>query len=304
MTQAQPESQSPQPPPAPGPFGRVMKWLQGLVQASAILAAAGYLSLRSHFNYLGVSANGPIGAEAYLRECAYMAYEVIGRVALPALLLGFAWMVADLLGHLMIARKAAWRRAVTMLGTRGSAVLSHSIMARVLLAYLLVVYVYMIEVSPLIQLDAVAIGPLKKEQLEALDFKYFDVVFFSCLVAFWLCHRASTHNSRSSWWNLCWLATLLLCVHLPNLFGRTIHARNYQVARVTSKDPEGARCGLLILNTGKNLVLWRVQNGVGEFLSASADANEVSFQGKPVDLLETARQGERERNLTLPHCLP
>jgi hypothetical protein len=283
--------------------------LEKLTKIAGIVAVFGYLSLRSHLNFLGVPSQATLGVDRYLME----AYQFLSALCYsPDLLL--LVLAAGLCISLAQARAAdpsthftVWRKL------EGHLSLTKWLRGGVPpLALIIGACGLMLRELQLMTLSgtAVAVGALRessnKMALAAMPVRaagedHFLLVALFCaggIAAYRLRPRDLAPFPTAVWKSFAF-ALILLALQLPILYGAFLRPAIYSKVEVRQKDYP-AVCGALIVDTGERLVLWRANNGRGwvEVLS-SKDAHMRALGD--VDVLAEAGRSFKKLE-DIPSC--
>lgn len=224
--------------------------LDFILKLGAFGAAAGYMSLRAHFNTFGIPALAHLGAERYLLEVYVFAIGLLSR-AVP--------LVAGLALVAIAARPLFRRISATRLRPY-----SDTVVIAVLLVSLVVVALH----EP--NLD-MAVGPLDGSARLGLPAWLFYVLLLSALIGIIYLSavaRASppdTGNGKQQVRRRAVAVTLgFVCVALPAVFGASVREARYPLVRISPHGAEPVQCGLALYQDDKALFVWRAEAGTGQ----------------------------------------
>jgi hypothetical protein len=308
--------------------------IQSAVKATSVLAACGYISLRAHFNRLGLSMGGA-DTERYVQETWRFVYVMVQEYALPIGALVLLWAG----WRAWAERRVAAHRAKAGRPPRVAEPLS--LMAAALLAYV----VYRLGVASVYGADIAVGRELDSGVLRGAhaSFRVMNLLVYPCVAAF-ACmsvwrdggHVAgvlawSRLAARWMWW--------VVALHIPITFGLTVHGASYPRCRVVTKASEGheaqaghpapakgegepqpaapsgpmaekdvgttARddsfCGLLIAQTKESVTVWRARRGHAE--TVIMPANDVEILVYEIrDLLSEAANATENHDQDFPNC--
>ena len=253
----------------------------------------GYLSLRSHANYIGIPGVTGLSVVVFLAEChvfvvSTLSYLFLG--ALVSLLIYVVTLIILVFIHKKIAFElvnswcvscASWLRC----SASGNAV-------TIVVLIFLVAWI-------LLCLGAdtdVAVGTLRAEALRPAS-RYPYIVSLLLLVGILLCWRPSFDVPRREFsLRHTAVVTLLVLVTilLPAIFGRNVRPARYPLALVMEKENAKNSCGLLVVLTDQTAVLWmNVGPGsspAGTMRIVPHDGFKSITEGPLVDLLEVGRK--------------
>ncbi len=280
-----------------------------LAKIAAALAALGYISLRSHLNYLGISSMTSLGADRYLMETYALVYEGVIRSAF-ALMAAAPVALGGYLGILLLLRCSATFRRLWSHRRRGIEKLSGSLPGLIVLS---------LSTSGLVALllsleTDVAVGPLKPDHLQHQGEWRFETALLVCLIGFPLTRYVLRSLALKSWpevwpglalgiWRLNLLVLAGWAFLVPLLFGQAAQSTSYTLARVTAKETKISSCGLLVLETDERLLLWQAVGRRGQVLSVPAEQVTALDLGQALDLLDVARgAAQGPPGATFPDC--
>src|SRR3954453_13789402 len=204
-----------------------------LAKITAALAALGYISLRSHLNYLGISSMTSLGADRYLMETYALVYGGVIRSAF-ALAATAPAALGAYLGTLLLLRYSTTFRLIWSHRRRGIEGLSHSLPGLIVLSvspFGLVTLILSLETD-------VAVGPLKPNHLRHQGEWRFETALLVCLVGFplirYVLRSLALRSGPEIWpglalgvWRLNLLALAGWAFLVPLLFGQTAHSTGY-----------------------------------------------------------------------------
>jgi hypothetical protein len=284
------------------------------VKASGILAACGYISLRGHFNRLGLSMGG-VDAERYAMETWNFLHVMVQRYALVVGTLALAYVgsraAAVKWESVRRVRRGAAGRQRRPPGLAAPLV----VMAGALCTYA----IYRNGIS-LIRPD-MAVGLLDPAVLAGArpSAHTMDLLVLPCVAAFafmsgWRRGEGAASErdesepsgpvawahqaARWMWW--------VVALHAPLAYGLALHGSSYPACRLVPKGgderaPEGAGCGLLIAQSKEWVTIWRARRGHAETLIVPADEARLVVY-RLHDLLTEAEIAAREPKGDAPDC--
>jgi hypothetical protein len=280
---------------SPVPFQRIARWIEQSLKITALLVVFGYMSFRSHMNYLGISSLAPLPSERYLMEAYQWLLVTIMPLAGPVpvvgvLLLAIVYALGRFFRRVPNHKKEdAWR------WWQGEVVS---------VAILLVLTVGLIVLRLRFGEDAVAenisVGPLLTNKLPDIDGLRTDRYIYQCLcticaatyafLAFTrLRGRARRSPQRFAVRCLSYVALGMLALQIPLLFGRVLDSNKFAEVTVRQKEEKLPVHGLLVLETSESFVVWRVIDGNGETVAVPRDTVLQIEIGASADLLDWAR---------------
>jgi hypothetical protein len=280
-----------------------------LAKIAAALAALGYIALRSHLNYLGISSMTSLGADRYLMETYALVYGGVVRSAF-ALAAAVPVALGGYLVILLLLRYSTTFRRIWSHRRRGVEKLSNSLPGLIVLSLStcgLVALILSLETD-------VAVGSLAPGHLRHQGEWRFETSLLVCLLGFplarYVVHSLALRSGPEVWPGLAlgiWRLNLLVLAGwaflVPLLFGQTAQSTSYTLARVTAKETKISACGLLVLETDKRLLLWQAVGHRGQVLSIPADQVATVNLGRALDLLNIARDGAQgPPGATFPDC--
>jgi hypothetical protein len=267
---------------------------ENVAKLGGLLAAAGYLSLRTHLNRYGLSVTVSLGAERYLTEIWPIVSWFVARYALlSAVLTIFA-----------LAIEPWWRR------TRGPAVLTNVHARWVLVAWLAVATVVLgLFLGHWPRDPDLAVGLLPADALYAIaseDRSWLVDLLCASVVAglFALGHvrrRADVDTvavAARRIGQILWVAIVLM---IPVAYGSSVRDRRYPVALVSSADGRSITCGLLVAATSDSATLWRAESRVGSTVQISRDRGDSVRIGRLEDLALDAAVAANTGSM-IPDC--
>jgi hypothetical protein len=96
----------------------------------------------------------------------------------------------------------------------------------------------------------------------------------------------------------------LVALQLPIVYGRTLHNSEYLKAQVLLSAGKGSIeqepiCGLAVLSTNSDLMLWQVQSGFGSIRVIPKSEIRQTITGESADVWEVAGKAARKRPISL-----
>lgn len=271
--------------------------IENLLKTGGALAVLGYMSLRAHLNYLGISNAAPLSTERYLMEVYHWLMVTVPPLLGTALL---ACLVTC--AGIAVYRTIQARRQRAHAGTRlmipGSPDWHHSdlaawiafLAAAVLLAAGNILYPRPpadILVGPIVLSDIPDPGRLARAKT------YYMLLCVGC-VALGMYLRCSALRGVAARQRLrrllrggTWLAFAIMLVWVPLFFG--VAGRSFSYPKVQVNTAGGAFSGHLILDSDSGLTLWTLQHAEGHSIHVPRDSIQDIAVGKLEDVLEVAR---------------
>jgi hypothetical protein len=245
--------------------------LEKIAKISGFIAVFGYLSLRSHLNYLGIPSQAMLGVDRYLAE----AFQFLTALfCTPDLFLVAAVAVlfialAQVAGSIPSTQFSRWRRLQS----------KYNLLSRlrgvapplVLIAVLCGVTLRGLQLLTSSGFS-VAVGTLqfaKDGELAATAFRpagedQFLLAALFCALGF-IAHRWRPTELRTFpevLWKAMAFGLILLALQLPILYGIFVRPATYSKVEVQQKDRPSI-CGVLVLDGGERIALWRAKSGKG-----------------------------------------
>jgi hypothetical protein len=267
---------------------------------TALFAVLGYISIRAHFNYLGVSFTRPLGLERYLVETYLFAAAVAYKLLWIALIGALAAAPVLLLRRTNRAARSAVQRIET--GHRSSAFQAGSL--TVLAAGSLWL------ITTLGQQD-VLVGALSESIVSHRRPWRFDLALVLVVAGLLSRRLAQTREtageeSRQSvpailvGLQLVPLAALATLV--PVLYGEAAHPTEFPFVQVQLKDTNAPTCGLLMLNTTSEITIWQAAHGRGRLTVLPSSRIAATAMGRLDDALSLAVTAAKTPNVVIPPC--
>jgi hypothetical protein len=285
-----------------------------LVKLSAILGAFGYMSLRAHLNYLGISSTSSLGVERYLMET----YNLVGTILIPLFLILLGGAIAFVLIYpigFFVLKIQKVKLAVQTLQKYVSKQSKTSMLPVLLIALLLLFYIWLFRVLTNSGADTdVAVGRLVVDRLNHSDVDwFFYLVCIVCVVGYSIYSKYSekknnlkavaASNLRKFLWTLFAFALTLLAVQLPILYGVLVRSTDYPLAQVQYDTTESQTiCGVLVQDASSSLTLWKAENGVGHLIVIPQSRVRLMSTGGMIDLLKAARENAANPAAARPDC--
>lgn len=334
-----PHPTPPDSPEAPAPAKAVdrsagaanlFEMVEKVVKLSAVLGAFGYMSLRAHLNYLGVSSTSSLGLERYLMETYNFAattfVEVVVLIAIALLI----FLLLNFIGRLVLRNERA-AGAAQRLCAWGRRMRGKPFLPGALLLATLGYYFWLLATLSRHGAHAdVAVGRLVPEQLQQGDLSWlFYRTCIVCVVGYLVYSYFSRTNSVAAEsasgviasgpsrtpaalvqgrltrfvWVSFLLAIVVLALQLPLLYGRLVRSPVYPLVRVVAGNGNASPvCGLLVLETSSELSLWRAENGIGTVVLLPRSSLNLANTAQTLNLLTLARAAAENPTLAKPDC--
>lgn len=307
---------------------KLLELAEKVVKLSALLAVFGYMSLRAHLNYIGISSTSSLGLDRYLMETYTLATTTFVNIVIILTVMFILLLPLYLLGRVIMRyqrisgpARRAWARLEKL---RASPFLPG-----VLLLLIVVYYFWLLAMLTrnAAHID-VAVGELKADQLSDVSglswiyYRTFIVCLFSYLAYSYFAPAAQqqpsppdvgeTTKARPGMttlrlarygWIAFLLATLMLALQLPLLYGRLVRSPVYPVVQVMTTERDAVPvCGLLVLETATGLSLWRAEKGIGLVVVLPRSNMRVVNTGQTLNLLRLAREAAANQATVKPDC--
>lgn len=268
---------------------QALEFAEQATKLGALVAVFGYMSLRSHFNFIGVPLMRPVSIDRYLMEL----YHLLSALLWPIILL--ALPIALVLGlAACIEKSVIWSRV------RENVTLS------AVTPLCLIILVFVINAITLKavndtypQWNGVVTGTLRTDHLpdkaDRSTIADFTVaLFYVALAGLWICRCAwrqqawgRTAAAVRSLWMLYAAMLILLLLQTPILFG--ISGRSFIYNHVRLRVENHVYDGYLLLEDEKEVTLWQPINGYGRIQSLPRDKFQSMITVGADDILQLAR---------------
>jgi len=218
------------------------------------------MTLRAHWNFLGVTTLSGIGIDRYLMET----WAIVAG-ALPSLLLVLLIAVLAMIAIRIFNRFApaiARRTVPPLLGA----------LPWIVVLLLMASQFRMAQVFSRGGSDCsidIALGDLQRRDRSGCFAQPDESVLFYgttvlCIAALLLRGRVAKPQKQQVVWSAGAAIAIVVALQLPILYGRTLKPPTYPAASITMTN--GQLNGLLVLQTGDAVELWTVQNAHGQML--------------------------------------
>ena len=258
-----------------------LKVIEKAAGIAGVIAIAGYLSVRAHFNFLGVSMLTELSLERYLSETYLFLVLCLPRLLLVCGVASVGFFIWKLLGRVwrfrpIIASPFIWPS----------------------LALIFIVWVLWMLISAETMVDVV-VGPLTPDKWKNDDKKWLVEIALMAIViasfAVWngpvqerfqpVGDQAMVLLSRINC--ICLIAIVLL---LPTRVGTELHPKSYPLALVHLSEPKSVACGLILYQSKENLVLWEAESKVGRIRSIKTKSVIEIISGEVQDIVKLAKE--------------
>jgi hypothetical protein len=272
-------------------------WIERLLKVTGLLALFGYMSLRAHFSFLGISFVSTLPTEQYLMETYRFATYLVSILAPVA---------AILILILSILPTAFRARATEVLARRWFQRTAVLVIVVGLLAFAL----RMLQLLSQYGTD-VAVGTLKYHNVDRGAGQIFCAVTLIGTAGTFLIVRHALQNSpKSANFRWAWTATavllLLVTLQIPILYGYYVHTTELPLVLATIGDDkqQSDTCGLLLFDTGADMLLWNTRNekGLVQQVPKSRLRNLIILG--QADLLSQIQLSLSQQKSDFPTCQP
>lgn len=232
------------------------------IEVTTAISVFGYMTLRAHWNYLGVTSMVGVGIDRYLMEVysivvGELPYALLIAVVIAGVVLPLRWFFSAARNRMQ--RIDTFARRVEVRARRGLPI--------VILILLAIAQVQLLKEASGTCRNDVVLGDLKTH----LAHRCYDaeprLVLFHAIVL--LCVIAGLvyrHAPEARLQRMTAIAAVLIALQLPMLYGMSVKARLYPGARIVMAPAKDSIAGLLMLQTTEFVELWTVRNGRGEMV--------------------------------------
>lgn len=272
-------------------------WFERLLKVTGLLALFGYMSLRAHFSFLGISFISTLPTEQYLMETYRFATYIVSILA----------PVAAVLILILSILPAAFRtRATEALDRRWFQRTTVFVTVMGLLAFAL----RMLQLLSQYGTD-VAVGALRFYSVDRGAGQVFCAVSLIGAAGTFVVVRHALQNSpKSANFRWAWRATavllLLVTLQIPILYGYYVHTTELPLVLATIGDDkqQSDTCGLLLFDTGTDLLLWnaRSEKGIVQQVPKSR-LRSLTILGQ-ADILSQIQLSLSQHKTDFPICQP
>lgn len=229
-----------------------VRLVESIGKLAGLLAAAGYISMRAHFNFIGVHLDSNVPVQHFLMETWHLVFTTMTRLLWVAVAVGVLAVPIAIAVRLVsvFLRRRAISEPISA-GKLGSfrAVLAPELLAR----FVCLVLFASILAASLVVVNSSLESSSFRVRLE-LGTWLFDTCVTSVIVLIALRQR-SVLLRRSPVITICLLVS---AAFLPVLFGIACHGTKYPAARIDSLNAsEAPRCGVLVFSNEVEHVLVR-----------------------------------------------
>jgi len=289
-------------PSDPYPFQASLSWLEQILKVAGLLAAFGYVALRSHLARLGVTSATPFGIERYLSEFYTMLSDILLRAMIALILVVPVLLLGICCAAVFKRTKGIWLVVRRRKEIFGAAALNPWLPAALLLSLVLMTLWMLRQVSAILDSVAVVGGLKDVSRASATGAHVFEVIFWGVLAAGFLCWGVSWASSEPGerfsegaarlLWKVCNVFVLVLVLHVPLLYGAFAHETKYPSVSITSEKGT-TTCGLLVLQTSNDYRIWQTTGSVGRLVIVPNGQVSVISAGLPVDIVDSAAKAAR-----------
>ena len=242
-------------------FANFGEWAERVLKVGGLLAVFGYVSLRAHLNFLGISNPSGLPVERYLMETWLWTVTTLTAVPFAAfltlcLVLLDRWWRRDGKGT---NHQAWWRGERAALG----------------FFIALLAGVVAIRFWPRLGLGDLVVGALRLARFDFLEFLptgevkepsgillYYALCLvcafgYAFLVATPVPSRAVHRARRRAVRHLSFVVLGVLALHIPLVFARSVHSMYYPRVVIFTEKAEEPETGLLILKSEEGITLWQ-----------------------------------------------
>lgn len=273
-------------------------WIERILKVSGTLALFGYMSLRAHFSFLGISSVSTLGTEQYLMETYRFAAYLVSILAPTLLLLIFI---------LSMLPSSIRRWGLDMISRRWLRRLAVPVIAGVLLAFGL----RMLQLLSQYGTD-IAVGTLKYQNVDrraGQDFCALSVIgsAATCIMVRHFLHSSGPNDVRSRWaWMMIAILLLLVTLQIPILYGYYVHTTDFPLVLATTGDDkqQSDTCGLLLFDTGTDILVWSYRNSKGEVQQIPRSRLRSLIILDQGELFSAFRSSLAQQKATIPNCQP
>lgn len=283
--------------------------IENIAKLAGICAVFGYLSLRSHLNFLGIPFQVSLGLDRYLME-SYQFFSAIcySPELLCVLLLGWTCI------SLARTRHRSPNSRLADLGGNRIEALVHRLIRSIALPLLLIALECWLLIRELQLLTSmgtsVVVGAFKKSsnhsELAALAVRtdgqdLFLLIVLFCAIGLSACFLRSNKAGpfATAFWKAFAFMLVLLGLQLPVLYGVFLRSSAYSLVEVQPKDGPTI-CGALIIDSGEKLALWRANGGIGWVEELPDKETKIRALGD-VDVLSEAGKSFTQKE-DVPSC--
>jgi hypothetical protein len=266
---------------------------------AAVLAAFGYMSLRAHYNHLGISDAGPLPIERYLMETYALVFHTVLYLFEGALVAG---IVIGIPVTVVLMKR---RKREDDIYSTSRIPWGHP--AFPLAAIVLLAAAAALVLSKMSGATAVVVGHLDAANTVRSSWPFPLALLLSIggLVAWPWTRRLGMRRDAlpARLWAVAIAPWALLTLLIPIAYGQGFHPTKYPRAVATSTVvPGGTLCGLLMERGEKQVVLWSANDGIGILTVIPADSLQLLEVAAPADILQVARSAAILKQGHFPAC--
>jgi hypothetical protein len=281
--------------------------VENMIKVAAALAVLGFMSLRSHCNFIGIPATVVYDIPTYLTETYLLTAHIILRVVSLGFVLGVL-LLPVLAVTWLLRNTAAWqsirayeRRVTVWLATHP---FGASIGLVALTAGLITLSLSLREPWD------VAVGTLAEAKLRYIDWHFDAAIVGVILVSAWYFRavRLTVQHGQVVPAPVRVAAITVIVIGtalIPVLHGHGARPVRFPIGVVQTKDSTET-CGLLVTSSDKDFVLWTVERRdkaiLGSMNLYPRDEIRRVEHGGMVDLLEVSNQMLQSKPSALSYC--
>lgn len=232
------------------------------IEVTTAISVFGYMTLRAHWNYLGVTSMAGMGIDRYLMEVysivvGELPYALLIAAVIAGVVLPMRWLFRAARDRMQ--RLDAFARRVEMRMRQGLDV--------VILILLAIAQVQLLKAVSGTCRNDVVLGDLKTHVAHRCyeaepRLVLFHAIVLLCIIAGLVYRNAPEARRR----RIVAIAAVLIALQLPTLYGMSVKARLYPGARIVMASTKDSIPGLLMLQTTEFVELWTVRDGRGEMV--------------------------------------
>ncbi len=255
---------------------RLTKGVELALKAAGLLAAFGYMSLRAHWNYLGVSPPSTLEPQRYLMEIYQIAGLTLGRLAIfgpLAMVLGsLVWprLRSSRLGIFFRARLGSTQRIVPVAVFGAIGILSICVLLLLSSCG-----------------EEIAVGHLHLISAHrGAAWLLFCLLIATLIAAYRIFSRRSEYSGFGQiFWSTFAIAAVAGGVEIAWLLGIPLHDYHYPRVSLVLLDKTQIT-GLLLLRSGEETLIWRADCAEGQSLTIPKSQLGRLVVGRTEDLLQ------------------
>ena len=270
---------------------KLLSFVENVSKVAGALSIAGYLSLRAHFNFLGVSSLTPLTIERYLMETyIFVILSLQSVLTISPVIFAVAGI--------------GWGLWYLITRQRPNSI--SAIFWQLLLFGLLLIAVALTFFLP--PAADVVVGNLKSKAFGSTTWVFKLLMVTAMVGVITLTWRNGPLEQAKGGpvfqlWiaRLNWFLLFAVAILLPVRFGAEIHPRHYPIASLKLKANENLKCGLLLYQNGESLVLWEAAKGFGRIRKFETKSVDELIVGEVMDIVHTAGVAAKNE-ANVPDC--